>query len=289
MELKGEVTTGLGKGKYYMSKKLYQEAFNKKIGFKPFPGTLNLKVDEKTRKKFEEKGKTLKIREVYEAEERLSNVDITPCKIEDIKCGLLKLEFTDHPENIAEVIAPIELREKFNLQDGDKITMNHTENINREKFREQATEATLCFIIKDEEVLLIEKKRGVGEGLYNGPGGKTKDGETPKECAIRETKEETNLTPENLEKMGELEFIFGNDPFMFVHIFKANSYSGEPEESEEARPDWFRTDSLPYDNMWTDDKYWVPKMLDNEKFTARFQFDEDGDKIKSHKFEEPKF
>jgi len=159
----------------------------------------------------------------------------------------------------------------------------------RKKFREQATEATLCFIIKDEEVLLIEKKRGVGEGLYNGPGGKTKDGETPKECAIRETKEETNLTPENLEKMGELEFIFGNDPFMFVHIFKANSYSGEPEESEEARPDWFRTDSLPYDNMWTDDKYWVPKMLDNEKFTARFQFDEDGDKIQSHKFEEPKF
>ena len=289
MELKGEVTTGLGKGKYYMSKKVYQEAFNKKIGFKPFPGTLNLKVDEKTRKKFEEKGKTLKIREVYEAEERLSNVDITPCKIGDIKCGLLKLEFTDHPENIAEVIAPIELREKFNLQDGDKITMNHTENINREKFREKATEATLCFIIQNEKTLLIEKKRGVGEGLYNGPGGKKENNETPKECAIRETKEETTVTPQQIEKMGELEFMFGEKPFMYVHILKATDYTGKPDETEEARPEWFKTDELPYEEMWPDDKHWIPKMLKNEKFTARFQFDQDGEKIQNHRFEEPTF
>ena len=41
--------------------------------------------------------------------------------------------------------------------------------MSREKFREEATEATLCFIIKDGEALLIEKKRGVGEGLFNGP------------------------------------------------------------------------------------------------------------------------
>ena len=57
MKLEGEVTSGLGKGKYYMSKQVYQEEFDDKLGFRPFPGTLNLKVDEEERKKFEEEEK----------------------------------------------------------------------------------------------------------------------------------------------------------------------------------------------------------------------------------------
>jgi len=123
MELKGEVTSGLGKGKYYMSKEVYQEAFDEKIGFRPFPGTLNLEVDEDSREDFEQEEETLEIREVYEDGERLSNVDITPCKIKGVECGLLRLEFTEHEDDIAEVIAPVELREKFNLEDGDKIVL----------------------------------------------------------------------------------------------------------------------------------------------------------------------
>lgn len=162
-------------------------------------------------------------------------------------------------------------------------------DISRKEFRQEATEATLCFIIKDGEALLIEKKRGVGEGLYNGPGGKLEDGETPKECAVRETEEETNVTPEDAEKIGELEFIFGSEPFMFVHIFKAENFSGEPQESEEAQPEWFKTDELPYGQMWPDDKHWVPKMFKGEKFLARFYFDEEGDEINDYRFEEPKF
>ena len=289
MELEGEVTSGLGKGKYYMSKKVYQEAFNEKLGFKPFPGTLNLKVNEKKRKKFEENGKTLKLREIYEDEKRLSNVDITPCKINGVECGILKLEFTEHPESIAEIVAPIELRKRFNLKDEDRITMTQKDKISREKFREEATEATLCFIIQNGEALLIEKKRGVGEGLYNGPGGKLENNETPKQCAIRETKEEITVTPKEPEKVGELEFMFGEKPFMYVHIYKTDNFSGEPEETEEAKPEWFPTNNLPYEQMWPDDKYWIPKMLNEEKFTARFQFDQDGDQIQDYRFEEPQF
>lgn len=162
-------------------------------------------------------------------------------------------------------------------------------NISREEFREKATEATLCFIIKENKTLLIEKKRGVGEGLFNGPGGKIEGSETPEECAIRETEEEVRVRPQEIKKLGELEFIFGEEPFMFVHVFKASDYSGEPEETEEARPEWFETDNLPYDNMWPDDRYWVPKMLENEKFLARFYFDEEGDNIEDHEFIEPGF
>ena len=92
-----------------------------------------------------------------------------------------------------------------------------------------------------------------------------------------------------MEKIGELEFIFGEDPFMFVHVFKAEDYSGSPIETEEARPKWFDTDDLPYNEMWPDDRYWIPKMLDDEKFLARFYFDEEGDSIEDYEFEEPEF
>lgn len=106
-----------------MSKEVYQQIFDEKLGFRPFHGTLNLKVDKERREKFENSSDTIEITEVYEDGERLSDVDVTPCRIGEVECGLLKLEFTDHPDSVAEIIAPVELREKFNLEDGDKVTL----------------------------------------------------------------------------------------------------------------------------------------------------------------------
>ena len=54
--------------------------------------------------------------------------------------------------------------------------------------------ATLLFIVRNGEILLIEKKRGIGAGKVNGPGGKIDPGETPLECIIRETREELGIT-----------------------------------------------------------------------------------------------
>lgn len=166
--------------------------------------------------------------------------------------------------------------------------MSSEEELGREEFKEKATEATLCFVIEDDEILLIEKKRGVGEGLYNGPGGKVED-ESVEDCIIREVKEETRIDIQEVEKIGELEFIFGQDPFMFVHVFTTSKFNGGIEETEEARPEWFSIKNIPLNEMWPDDKYWIPKMLDGEKFLARFYFDEDGDEILDHRFEQPKF
>jgi riboflavin kinase len=125
MELEGEVTDGLGKGRIYMAKEVYQKLFDEKLGFRPFAGTLNLEVDEKERLDFEQDSRFLRAREVYEDGKRLSDVDMTPCKIGDVECALLRLEKTDHPMGIAEVIAPVELREKFNLEDGDKVVLKY--------------------------------------------------------------------------------------------------------------------------------------------------------------------
>ncbi|MHA2033071.1 MAG: NUDIX domain-containing protein, partial [Candidatus Kariarchaeaceae archaeon] len=69
---------------------------------------------------------------------------------------------------------------------------------------EKTVDATLCFILHENEVLLIMKKRGFGKGKLNGPGGKARLNETIVEAAIRETREETGLKPLNPLKKGTL-------------------------------------------------------------------------------------
>ena len=64
--------------------------------------------------------------------------------------------------------------------------------------------ATLMFVFRDNEVLLIHKKRGLGKGKINGPGGKLEAGESLLECAIRETEEEVCITPHTISPAGEL-------------------------------------------------------------------------------------
>ncbi len=68
--------------------------------------------------------------------------------------------------------------------------------------------ATLCFILRGPEVLLIRKKRGLGAGKINGPGGRLDPGETPLQAAIREVEEELLVTPTGLTAHGDLRFAF---------------------------------------------------------------------------------
>ncbi len=62
-------------------------------------------------------------------------------------------------------------------------------------------ETTLCLLKKDNQILLALKKRGFGEGKYNGIGGKIEENETPEFAMIRETEEEINITPVVYEKV----------------------------------------------------------------------------------------
>ncbi|WP_158057783.1 8-oxo-dGTP diphosphatase [Halorussus halophilus] len=141
--------------------------------------------------------------------------------------------------------------------------------------------ATLCYLLEPdaEEVLLIEKKRGLGEGKFVGPGGKVEDGETPHECVVREVEEEIGVEVPNPEKVGEFEFVFGQESDMFVHVFRAEEFVGTPEETEEADPEWFDFESVPYDQMWEDDRYWMPHLFEGETFSGEFVFDSDGEEL----------
>ncbi|MEK7095243.1 MAG: 8-oxo-dGTP diphosphatase, partial [Patescibacteria group bacterium] len=106
---------------------------------------------------------------------------------------------------------------------------------------------TLCIICKDRQVLLGMKKRGFGVGRWNGFGGKVENKETIETSAIREMKEEVNLEPKEMHKVGIIEFSFENDPkILEVHIFKVGDFIGEPKESEEMKPEWFNFDEIPF-------------------------------------------
>ena len=139
-------------------------------------------------------------------------------------------------------------------------------------------ETTLCLLKKDNKVLLAMKKRGFGEGKFNGIGGKIENGETPEEAMIRETKEEILVTPTKYEKVGIIEFdefYKGKKEKVMFHLYIVSKWQGEPNESEEMKPKWFDIQNIPYDKMFPDDKYWLPFILEGQKIRAYFDFDEE--------------
>jgi len=140
--------------------------------------------------------------------------------------------------------------------------------------------ATLLFVVEPTRVLLIRKKRGLGAGKINAPGGRIEPGETPLQAAIREVHEEVRVTPSSIAKSGELKFQFTDGYSLHVHVFRADAYTGVPQETDEALPLWEPIDALPYDEMWADDRLWVPHMLARRPFFGRFIFD--GDAMLDH-------
>jgi 8-oxo-dGTP diphosphatase len=136
--------------------------------------------------------------------------------------------------------------------------------------------ATLMFVVDEpgHRVLLIRKKRGLGAGKINGPGGKMDPGETELECAVRETQEELGVTALDAEKHGELWFQFTDGLAMNVGVYRATRWEGEPTETPEALPLWTALDALPLEEMWADDRFWLKEVVVEKKhFRGRFDFD----------------
>ncbi len=132
---------------------------------------------------------------------------------------------------------------------------------------------TLVFVRRGDEILLGMKKRGFGEGRWNGFGGKIEPGESELEGAMRELQEESGLIGKSFTEVARLFFDFETTPDT-IHsvVYFCDDYSGEPIETDEMRPRWFKASDLPFGEMWTDDQYWVPLVLDGKKLDAIFHF-----------------
>ncbi len=150
----------------------------------------------------------------------------------------------------------------------------------------QKKEFVLAIIKKEDQVLLGLKQKGIGEGKWNGFGGKVEDVDriqskkqklNPYEMAMmREVKEECGLTILNYKQMGKIYFSFDVHQEVFdVHIFLITEFKGEIKKTEEMYPQWFNLSEIPYDDMWLDDRLWLPYLLNHKKIEAYFIFSDE--------------
>lgn len=140
--------------------------------------------------------------------------------------------------------------------------------------------ATIVFVFRGDEVLLIRKKRGLGAGKVNGPGGRLEPGESGLECAYREIEEELCVRAIGLSVRGELRFQFADGHSIHAFVYRADEFEGTPTETDEAIPLWTPVTRVPYEEMWADDGLWFPHLLANQPFRGRFLFD--GDQMLAH-------
>lgn len=126
LEFKGSVFTGLGEGAYYMSLEGYREQFRKKLGFDPYPGTLNLKlISPSYRSQMEilRRVNGIKIDGFTDGLRTYGSLRCFPALIEDIRGAALIIERSHYDLSVLEVIAPVRLRDALNLKDGDVVVV----------------------------------------------------------------------------------------------------------------------------------------------------------------------
>lgn len=132
---------------------------------------------------------------------------------------------------------------------------------------------TLMFVQRGGSVLLIRKRRGHGAGKINGPGGKREPGETPLECALRETAEEVGIRPRDPRLAAVLRFLDTDDADWLGYVFVAGVHDGTPRTTAEAIPAWYPLHDLPFAEMWEDDRLWLPRVLAGETLRGAFLFE----------------
>jgi 8-oxo-dGTP diphosphatase len=144
--------------------------------------------------------------------------------------------------------------------------------------------ATLLFVIRRGDLLLMRKKRGLGAGKINGPGGRIDPGEEPLECALRELREELCVTTRSAQLGGELSFQFVDGYSVHVYVFRSDACEGTPRETPEAEPLWTPLHDIPYGEMWADDRLWLPLLIRRTPFRGWCVFD--GDRLLDYRLEE---
>ncbi|MEZ5334490.1 MAG: winged helix-turn-helix domain-containing protein/riboflavin kinase [Methanolobus sp.] len=123
LELYGEVITGLGEGQYYIAKDGYMSQFRDKLDFNPFPGTLNVRLNDESAQMRDNMDfmEPLVIHGFNDGERSFGGGKCYPVEIEGIKSAIIIPDRTHYPADLLEIIAPLKLRETLRLNDGDEV------------------------------------------------------------------------------------------------------------------------------------------------------------------------
>lgn len=114
--IRGKVEPGLGKGQYYISREGYQNQFLQNLGFVPFPGTLNIKLDDPFVPLSQ---KTIYIEGFWDDGRTFGKCKCYKIRVHGIEAAIIRPEQSNYPADLVEVIAPVHLREALGLADRD--------------------------------------------------------------------------------------------------------------------------------------------------------------------------
>lgn len=130
----------------------------------------------------------------------------------------------------------------------------------------------MFLIVAVTKYFLAGKKRGFGEGKWDGFGGKLESEDNSMEaCALRELEEECGIKGRNLAYNGRLKVIMLNCQHVLnVHIYVTSEYENIPVETAEMYPQWFEESEIPYDKMWKDTLLWLPLVLQGRIIEGRY-------------------
>ncbi|KXA89264.1 hypothetical protein AKJ57_05600 [candidate division MSBL1 archaeon SCGC-AAA259A05] len=125
LELFGRVTSGGGEGSYYVGKEKYRKQFREELGFDPYPGTLDIKLDMRSLalKKRLESSEGIKIEGFTTEERSFGDVKCFPARIKEEKAAVVIPSRTYHEEDVLEVVSPAKIRRKYGLENGDEVSV----------------------------------------------------------------------------------------------------------------------------------------------------------------------
>ena len=129
--------------------------------------------------------------------------------------------------------------------------------------------STLCYIERGDEWLLlhrVKKKNDLNKDKWIGVGGKFEDGESPEECVIRETWEETGLTLTDYRYRGIVTFVSDVWETEYMHLFTATGFTGTPHECDEGNLEWIRKADFAALPQWEGDKIFLRLLEEGAPF-----------------------
>ena len=137
--------------------------------------------------------------------------------------------------------------------------------------------STLCYLERGDSYLMlhrVKKKDDMNHDKWIGVGGKFEDKESPEDCILRETLEETGLTLTDYRYRGLVTFISDEYPTEYMHLFTATGWTGAPIECSEGELAWIKKADLLSLPMWEGDKIFL-RLLDTDEpfFSLKLKYE----------------